>query len=248
MKDSHELLPAKINDAIRRSYLRGAPCFVGFLDAAGAELAENIAKGDRANYMLFGGYDGAERVYFGVFPDGFLPDGSLFPIVRLTVTDRSGRGFTHRDVLGTLMSEGIERSTVGDILIGSPDSALFVSASVAEHIMAETDKIASCGVTVARSDGGELPEGGGFEERSDTVASARLDCVVAAVCRVSRGKAAELIENGLVSLGGILSEKVTKEVSPGDILTVRRYGKFAVDDLSYKTKKGRTVIKYRKYL
>ena len=152
MKDSHELLPAKINDAIRRSYLRGAPCFVGFLDAAGAALAENIAKGDRANYMLFGGYDGAERVYFGVFPDGFLPDGSLFPIVRLTVTDRSGRGFTHRDVLGTLMSEGIERSTVGDILIGSPDSALFVSASVAEHIMAETDKIASCGVTVARSE------------------------------------------------------------------------------------------------
>ena len=159
------------------------------LRTAGAALAENIAKGDRANYMLFGGYDGAERVYFGVFPDGFLPDGSLFPIVRLTVTDRSGRGFTHRDVLGTLMSEGIERSTVGDILIGSPDSALFVSASVAEHIMAETDKIASCGVTVARSDGGELPEGGGFEERSDTVASARLDCVVAAVCRVSRGKA-----------------------------------------------------------
>ena len=49
-------------------------------------------------------------------------------------------------------------------------------------------------------------------------------------------------------MGGILSEKVTKEVSPGDILTVRRYGKFAVDDLSYKTKKGRTVIKYRKYL
>ena len=65
---------------------------------------------------------------------------------------------------------------------------------------------------------------------------------------MSRGKAAELIENGLVSLGGILSEKVTKEVSPGDIMTVRRYGRFAVDDLSYKTKKGRTVIKYRKYL
>lgn len=247
-KDGKELLSARFFDAVKRSFQRGAPCFVGFIDAGGAAVAEKEAQKGKANYMFFGGYENAERVYFGVFPEGMDPDTAAFPIVRLDITDRSGKGFGHRDVLGTLMSEGIERDTVGDILIGNPVSSVFVSSSVAEHIIGQTVKIASCGVTVEKSNGGALPQSGGFEELSDTVASPRLDCIVAAICNVSRTKAAELIENGLAALNGITVEKMTREVSCGDVITVRKYGKFIVDDLTCKTKKGRTVLKYRKYL
>lgn len=247
-KDGKELLSARFCDAVKRCFQRGAPCFVGFIDAAGAAIAEKEAKKENLSYMFFGGYENAERVYFGVFPEGMEPDTAGFPIVRLDITDRSGKGFGHRDVLGTLMSEGIERDTVGDILIGNPVSSVFVSSSVADHIIGQTDKIASCGVTVERSEKDFLPQGGGFEDLSDTVASARFDCVVAAVCNVSRTRAAELIEGGFAALNGIAVEKTTKEVSPGDVISVRKYGKFTVDDLSYKTKKGRTVLKYRKYL
>lgn len=248
--DSKELkiLEARISDGIHKANGRNVPGFVGFLDASGALSAVEAAKREKAKYMLFGGYDGAERVYFGAFPDWCEPDGHYFPIVKLRIKNRSDKALTHRDVLGAFMSAGIERDTVGDILTSGKDPVVFVSEGIAEHIIAFVDKIASAGVEIVRDETDYLPVCLNFEELSGTVASLRLDCIVAELSNCSRNRSTELIESGLVSVNGLEAVKLTREICDGDTVTIRRVGKFIIDDTNLVTKKGRVALKYRKYV
>lgn len=243
-----QFLEARIVDSIRQCDNRNVPRFVGFLDATGASAAVTLAKREKARFMLFGGYQQAERAYFGVFPDWCEPDGAEFPIVKLRIVNRSDRELTHRDVLGALMSAGIERDTVGDILTSGKDPIVFVSEGVASHIEAHVDKIASAGVEIVRDTSDYLPISVGLEECSGTVASLRLDCVVAEISNCSRNRSVELIEGGLVAVNGLEALKITMEIRDGDTITVRRVGKFIIDDTSKLTKKGRIALKYRKYI
>ena len=64
-----ELLPARINDTEKLCEQTCTPKFLGFLTPAEAALARNILKNARARADFFGGYDGAERVMLGCFPD-----------------------------------------------------------------------------------------------------------------------------------------------------------------------------------
>lgn len=243
-----DLLAARIEDAVRLCSERMIPKFVGFIDVGGAALAQKTAERLHASFMLYGGYPEAERVFFGAFPEWAEPEESSFPIVRLLIENRSDTPFTHRDVLGTFMSCGIERDTVGDILVGKEKTVAFVEKSVASHIIGQIDKIRNCGVIIKEDAGDFLPETSGFETLRGTVASARLDGVIAEIVRTSRSKAAELIEGGFVAVNGRVQEKCTSGVNSGDKIAVRGTGKFVIDDITGHTSKGRLVLNYRKFL
>ncbi len=243
-----KILEARINDAIIRAEQKCVPQFVGFIDSSGAAMAAAIGKNQNAKYMLFGGYSDAERRYFGVFPDWCEPETDAFPITRLKVDNKSDRIFTHRDVLGALMSAGIERDTVGDIIITEKDAVVFVSNGVAKHIVLHIQKIASAGVEITVEDLTEIEVTPRFSEHSGTVASLRLDCVVAELANCSRTKAVELIEGGFVAVSGLEVLKLTAEIKVNDTVSIRKVGKFAVDECDRVTKKGRISLKYRKYI
>ena len=247
MSEELKLLRARLFDAVQCASLRSIPKFVGFLNAAEALEALKVARETGAKWLLFGGYEDAERNVFGVFPDWAEPEKSAFPIKRIRIINKGFKQIEHRDILGTLMSLGIERGTVGDIITDGKDSVVFVLESVAGHILASVDKIGGNGVQLKTDDADFIPISQGFSELSTTVASLRLDCVVSAVCSVSRSKALELISLGMVSVGGILKEKPTAEISEGDTLSVRKSGKFIIDNASARSKKGRVILNYRKY-
>ena len=212
-KSEQELLKNRVKDAVRQSSMRNALRFIGFLDSSAMAVAESAAKHFNARFTFFGGYDGAERCFFAVLPEWSDGETDLFPITKLKIVNKSDRPLTHRDILGSLMAQGIERDTVGDILVSHPCSVVFVASNVAEHLLLSIDKIGNCGVTVEKDGSSFLPVGNTFLELSDTIASERLDCVVSSLARTSRGKACELIEEGLVSVCGIEVLKVTKTVN-----------------------------------
>ena len=243
-----EYLEARLNDAIRQCELRGAPKFVGFLSESQSALAKKIGTKTNAKFSLFGGYDLAERVYFGIFPDWCEIETKFFPIVRLKIVNKSAVSFSHRDVLGAVMALGLKRDTVGDIIVGEKISYMFIAESVAEYLIQQLTKIASSGVEVSVDNTALLPQIKTYEDLSDTVASTRLDCVVAAICRLSRSAAVEAIVSGRVLLNGFETIKPTAEVEEKSVISVRQHGKFVVYAITDKTKKGRIVLKYKKYI
>ena len=84
-------------------------------------------------------------------------------------------------------------------------------------------------------------------EISDTVASARLDCVVAALCRLSREKARDCVLSELVELNFEVEDRPDRTVEAPAMLSVRGVGRFRVRSLSELTKKGRLRLLAEKY-
>ena len=76
------------------------------------------------------------------------------------------------------------------------------------------------------------------------VASLRFDAVTAAVFNLSRGDAAEQIGDGKAQLSHRICEDATKEVSVGDIISVRGLGRVKLLEIGGQSKKGRVWIKF----
>ncbi len=240
------LFRARIGDTASLCRKTDSPRYLGFLSEEEAAFAAGVLRRKDCRFSFWGGYDGARRVILACFPDWC--EQPAFPIVAVTLQYRKTDILFHRDVLGALMALGIERETVGDILIGSGRAVVFVMSEIEPYILSQVKKVGGVGVTVRSGCNFPLPEGDRLVELTVTASSLRLDCVVAALCGLSRTAAKEMVEQGLVFLHSVPCEKIIKTVESGDILTVRGKGKFILGDVSGKTKKGRTVICYRKYM
>lgn len=251
-----EYLLAAAQDAVRLCERRDAPRFLGFLDgrqrAAVLKLMESLHV---KNAAFWGGYPDAERVYFGVFPDYMAWEGDpegipypAFPLTALGFRYRKEAKLTHRDFLGTLLSCGVKRETVGDILCGEGLAVAFVDAGVADFLTGQIEKVGGEGVVLLPDYKGELPGFGGFREIRDTVASPRLDAVVKVAAGLSREEAARRIEAGLVSVNHLPCLSVSAAVKEGDTLSLRGIGRFAVESIGPVSRKGRLFITVRKYL
>ena len=241
-----KLFFARVNDAVELCYKSSAPQFLGFLSETEAAKAQDILGNLNASFRFFGGYDEACRVMLGIFPEWC--EDAPFPIKALTFSYRECDTLSHRDFLGSVMALGITRETVGDILVENGRAVMFVTAEMERYISSQTEKVGRVGVNISQGFTEPLPQHSKLAEFSDTIASARLDCVVAAVCSTSRSKAAQMIEGALVSVNSIGCQKATRAVTGGDKITVKGKAKFIIDSISDLSKKGRIILKYSKYV
>ena len=185
---------------------------------------------------------------FSSIDDDFYDEIEDFPVTALEITFRKADKLTHRDFLGALMSLGIERDTVGDILVEDGRCVVFVKSEISSYITSQLFKIGSAGVKIKEADPDTLPKGRGFDEQSYVVASLRLDAVVAAVTGLSREKTKQLICSGNVSLNFLPCDNVSKVIESGDSLSIRGKGKYKINGVLGETKKHRTrlsIIHYR---
>lgn len=247
LSDEDKLLFSRTKDAVRITSQRNISKFSGFFDCHG-EVIVRSAIGGFSRFMIYGGYDGAERKMLGTFSEYDDLIAGAFPITPVSIICRGKGGLTHRDYLGTMMSLGIKRESVGDILVDDEKAVVFLQSTVAQFVINNLDRVGGQGVTIIEGISGELPDPHSFAEIAKTIPSPRIDCIVSALCGVSRAKACELIERGLVQLRFMQCQRVDKTAQSGDTITVRGFGKFIIDDMSCMTKKGRLVLKARKYI
>lgn len=269
------LLIARLDDLCRRSE-RGETAVSAFLTPreakyAAVHLSARIRGGTA---LLWGGYPGAERVRAILLPDyteGMISPDSLEsnPAAALTeagLEDLSvavseavctvcirGSGFRelgHRDYLGSVLGLGLERDAVGDILVPDTHTAYLVtSARTADYLRTGLEKVATDTVRITDLPA-TVPLGDcrRLTPITDTVASQRLDCVVAALCNLSREKAQMTVKTGLVELDYEPCEGCDTTVEAPAVITVRGYGKFAVREFDGVTRKGRIRLVAGKYV
>lgn len=241
------LLRARLEDAVHLSEAHSCPRFVGFLDERQRVLAQNVLKRLPVSGILFyGGYTEAERTLCGIFPDFIEPGAAFFPLTALAFRYRQEAALNHRDFLGAMLSCGVKREKLGDILCSDGLTVAFVDEDIAPYLCEQLSKVRGEGVEVSAGYQGELPSGRRYTPLQDTVASPRLDAVVKALAGISREEAARLVEAGFVAVNHLPVLSISSAVREGDCLSIRGKGRYLIDELSSLTKKGRTVLKARK--
>lgn len=245
--DDDKQLIAQLNDGIDLCLTRQKPYFMPFMsERKQALLLSELKKAYFDNYLFFGGYGDSERKMLGLFFDE--PSESSFPISAIEFSFRKCDKLTHRDFLGSLMSLGIERETVGDILVEDGLGVVFVKTELSDYVKSQISKVGRIGVKVADADLSKLPQGRGFEEKTYIVSSLRLDNIVAAVCKLSREKTRTVIMSDSACVNFEETKNVSLNLKENDVFTIRGKGKFVLKSILGTTGKGRiriSVIHYK---
>ena len=197
---------------------------------------------------FYGGYEDAERVILINMPDYFdLERDNPLCIIRAEKTAGS-RELTHRDYLGSLLGLGLKRDMIGDIIVRSDGADIIVMEDIADFILMNYYKAGRTSLSVSRLPISELIQ----NERkvtlvTDTVASLRLDSVIASAFGLSRGKAAEAISRGIVFVNNMEITKTDFQISEGDKLTLRGKGKAVLAEVGGRSRKDRQYITIERY-
>ena len=232
-----------------RTARRGITLFTRFLDLNGQKEASAAARRAGVQCRLFGGAEGCERQVLAYF-DTEPPENAEYPIVCLRISPRSKRfsePMAHRDVLGSLMSLGLERETLGDILTSEDGCLVFCLPSLARIILDSLEQVGGCDVHCSET---EAP--GAVEKKTEElvlqVVSPRADAVVAHLFRLSRSDTDELFRSGRVLVDDAPCSKPEKQLTEGCVLSVRGFGRaryVGVDSVSKKGKQNIRIALYR---
>ncbi|MCI7767308.1 MAG: YlmH/Sll1252 family protein [Oscillospiraceae bacterium] len=249
LDEDGRLLISRIGDMLAICEKSFSPRFSAFLSEGEAVYAEKfLSFMGHGGYMLYGGYEGAARRILCVYPDYFEPDTADFPLRIVRFEGRDAKSLTHRDYLGSLMALGINRNQTGDIICDENGAYAVLCPAAADMAVSSISKIGRVGVRADFFTGDSIVREDKFSEISASVASLRLDCIVAAAARVSRERAAALIRSGSVSVNHGVTESVSENVEEGSVLSVRGAGRFIISNVGGHTKKDRLHITIKKYI
>lgn len=242
--EAKDLLLGHMKDLADKAVKTGSAASKFLTPAEAQRITAHFSRRRDVMLTFDGGYEGAERVR-AVFtnPDwGDCGRDELFAALRIAYRQQDTLG--HRDILGALMALGIERGTLGDIIAEEPPAALICLPDIAGYITQNLTKAGRAGVAVSRIALDELPaRTEAMSVKTDTVASLRLDAVLCAAFGLPRGRAAEMIAAGRVSLNHEVCLQAAKEVSEGAILSVRGLGRAVLTEVGGVSRKGRIFIK-----
>ncbi len=231
---------------------RGCVTYTAFLTPREQMLLGRELSAACDAYVLAGGYGAAERQRMVFLPDYLmlLPPEEREPLlagelaevlVPLRIQGSGYRVLSHRDYLGAVLSLGISRDAVGDIVPVDDYSAVLITDYVIATFLTESlTRVAQDAVRVIRTELAPDFDGGRrFEPITDTVASPRADAVVAALLHLSRERAQALFTEGRVEVDYEPLTRYDKELAAGATVSVRGFGKFIVRSVSDQTRKGR---------
>lgn len=244
-------LKNRFHDLAEKSFRQGIYTFTGFLGLGEQDVFWREEPTLRyAGYTLEGGRKDADRVLIRFGSEEEMGYEQPFPIVCVHISPLMSKfadTLSHRDFLGALMNLGIERSTVGDILVGDKEAYIFCLDTIAPFICEQLVQVkhthVKCEVTEQIE---EIPE-----EKPEIlniqVQSLRVDACLAKVYNMSREKSLELFRSGKVYVNGRLCENNSRVLKSGETVNARGYGKFKMDKEPSVTKKGKLSVEVEVY-
>ena len=252
--DEERYLMRHIEDLADAAFSRGIARYSAFL----SDREQNLARaalgraGVRDGWRFDGGWPEAERRVLCLEPEYSYGE---CPVRCVQLQCRALPGATlpaHKDYLGSLMGLELRREALGDIVLPpeEPGTAyLFALEPAAALICQELRSVGRTEVTAQQLALDEVPEFAQAERRlqTATVSSLRLDAVLAAMLRCSRGMAAELVAAGRVEINHLPVSSAHAPVYESDVFTVRGKGRFRLTALPGKSKKDRQIIEFFQY-
>lgn len=240
-KDEQQFIE-QANDWLRDVEDMYAPKLTDYLDPRQRFIIQSLIGARDIQMAASGMFDQAERQRVLLHPPYYVPSPEDFQIVIFEL--RYPIKFVtlkHPDILGALMSLGLERGKFGDIRIGEGRVQIAVMEEVAPYLRANFISAGKVKVQLEEIDDPSeyLPVIEEWIEEAHTVSSLRLDTVMSSVYKISRQKAASLINGGKVKVNWSVQEQVSFELHESDLLSARGLGRVQIQAIEGRTKKDK---------
>lgn len=248
MADEENMLKKRFIELSERSFSKSIYTFTEFLSPAEQSVLKYSVKG--VPYHFEGGYNGAEKA-IAVFGDEELcgyEESAPISFIKIEPCSIKFSGeLNHRDFLGSIMSLGIRRSTLGDILVKNNIAYAPCFENIADYLCENLVAIKHTNVRCSKVE--HLPEEAlpQLLESEFVVASERLDSVISSIYKISRSESKGLCEHEKVLVGGTAMLNASYTPKENDIISVRGFGKFVYCGIKLETKKGRLRCKAKIY-
>ncbi len=214
-----------------------------FLDVRQSTLLENLFRGSK--HLFYGGYEDAERrimVFLPDYLDEIPEEDNPLSVLRVSHA-KGGKALSHKDYLGSILSLGIDRNVTGDILVRENESDIVILKSMEDFFLSNYNRAGKTSLFVKALPISEINPGEiYFSEKRGTVASLRLDNLVSEGFSISRAKAQDAINSGLVYINNLQNTKSDRLVSEGDKIVLRGCGKIILKEVGNETRKGRLAV------
>ena len=264
--EERDVLKGRIRDLFNRTQQGDYLTHTGFLPPDLQAFAHQVIREERmpvragaGAYCAFsGGREDADRQMLFFVPSYMSEedlaaeiasgDGALCCIRISAVKAGFSQPPTHRDYLGSLMNLGITREQTGDIICGENEAYVFAASEIAPFICSELTRVRNTAVRTEIIPPSGCPAIVQTRQESGSVSSARADSLIALVFHLSRSQSQKLIEQEKAFADGRIISSASYLPAPGEKISVRGYGKFKYLGTGGRTRKGRTVALYERYI
>lgn len=222
----------KINLAKKRSIF----VFTDFFYPEEYKLYEKDIYDLRLKYNEYGGIQNSERNILGIYDEYAVED--EIPIEAIKIKFKA-EGLTHRDFLGSILSLGIKRSKIGDIYVLRGVTYVILKKEVSDFVLYNLEKVKNTKVLLEKIDFNMLENPSlDLKEKEIIIPSYRLDVIISKTFNISREKSKKLIISEMVSINHKTNKNPSYELIEGDVISIRKHGKFILNKKIGNTKKN----------
>jgi RNA-binding protein YlmH len=205
------------------------------------ELSINIG----ISFESFGGFIDSERRLIAFFSSEL----DSFPIKMIKIINKSKFSrLEHKDYLGAMMSLGVKREKLGDLVVKENSCYAAVCEDIYDYVKASLTQIGKspCDIEeISDLDNIPAPE---FKNEIIIATSYRLDCIASAITGLSRTKCLSLISSGKVLVNYVVESQKDRIIFNNYTVTIRGYGKYRILDTVGNSGSGRLKINVNKYI
>ena len=245
-EESQDKLLQRLEGGARAASLRDRAVPGRFVSRESFSMAVHVARQHDVSVSMDGGYPDAERCQICFHPKGEEP---VYTARWMEISWNSRFGsLTHPELLGSLMSLGLDRSYFGDLLCEEQTAHLFLLPEA--EVQVRTDWKQAGRVSIAARMLEETPVLALPQGRVETITSAslRLDSILSGGMHLSRSKAADLIRGDLVMVNHLPENRPDRLLEAGDLLSVRGHGRIRLTEVGGVSRKGRTYVRLECFL
>ncbi|MCL0312413.1 YlmH/Sll1252 family protein [Apilactobacillus sp. TMW 2.2459] len=232
-----------INDIVQKASIQYRPILTNFINPRQNYILKTIVNSyEDLSFKSYGGFEDAEMLRTLVYPKYYEPKKNDFEIELCEIKyPEKFANIKHNQILGSLMSLGINRDVVGDIISDGTRWQFLCSKSISSYICLNLNKIDKINVQVNKIDFNlELKHKINTNRNIFcTTTSLRIDNLISNVFNMPRKNSKDLIIHGLVHFNWELVNKPNLDASLYDMVSVRGYGRFKIISFDGYTKKSR---------
>ncbi|MDD9147144.1 YlmH/Sll1252 family protein [Sporolactobacillus sp. CQH2019] len=234
-----------LKDQVSKYY---APKLTDFLDPRRQKILHSVIGGEEITFALSGGHAEAERKRALILPPYCEAREQDFGLSYIEV-DYPSRfaDLSHAQLLGALLGTGLVRSKLGDLIVSDGRVQFIAATEVEKFLLMNLTSVGKTAVTCRKIDRASLIHSEeSWLESEGTVASLRLDAVMAEIYHLSRSKVSELVARGMAKVNWQIVDRKDFYIEEGDTLSLRGYGRSKIIVIAGLTKKNKIRLRYGK--